>query len=142
VAVGWLVAGCGFVSTTPPAPTAADFPGITAELATHGISVRDVTSGDAGCDDATLAPTAISMSLSGLDQAEPVPVYLYIFRNRAAFERRRADVPSCARSYVAAPQDLVLIESSPFVLAGGGPWAPEFEAALRRGVTEAAGTGG
>ena len=40
------------------------------------------------------------------------------------------------------PDDLGLIEASPYVLAGPGPWAPDFAAELRRSLTESAGTGG
>jgi hypothetical protein len=138
----WLAAGCGLVSTTAPSPTPADFPGIALELRSRGFEIRDVTSGDAGCPDRELAPTAISMTLAGLDQAVPVRVYLYIFRNREAFERRRADVDACARAYVTDPQTFSSIEASPFVLAGQGPWAPRFAAQLRSGLTEAAGSGG
>jgi hypothetical protein len=137
-----LAAGCGFVSTTRPAPTPADFPGIALELRSRGIQVADVTSGDAGCPDPELAPTAIGLTLAGLDQAEPVRVHLYIFRNRDAFERRRTDVDACARSYVTDPDTFSSIETSPFVLAGQGPWAPAFAAELRAALIEAAGTGG
>jgi hypothetical protein len=140
--VAWLVAACGLVSTTPPAPTPADFPGIVGELSQRGIRVTNVRSGDAGCDDRSLAPTAISLSLEGLDQDEPVTTYLYIFRNRDAFERRRTDVDACARSYVTDADTFALIEASPFVIAGQGPWAPDFASELRAGLTEAAGTGG
>ncbi|HVL53785.1 MAG TPA: hypothetical protein VM344_05940 [Vitreimonas sp.] len=137
-----LLTACDLVETTPPAPTPADFPGIATELGQRGIRAAQVRSGDAGCDDPSLAPTAISMTLEGLDQSDPVPVYLYIFRNREAFERRRTDVDACARSYVTDPGTFASIEASPFVLAGQGPWAPGFAAELRAGITEAAGTGG
>lgn len=138
----WLVAACGFVETTPPAPTPADFGGIEGQLRAVGISVDNIRSGDAGCPNEDLARTAISMKVSGLDQAAPVPVYLYIFRNRDAFERRRTDVDTCARSYVTDPNTFESIEASPYVLAGQGPWAPKFGAALRSALTAAAGTGG
>jgi hypothetical protein len=141
-AVTLALGACGFVSTSPPAPTPADFPGIAEEFGSRGIRVEDVKSGDAGCADTDLAKTAISMRLSGLDQASPVPVHLYIFRNRDAFERRRADVDACAAAYVTDADTFASIEASPFVLAGQGPWAPDFAAQLRAGLVEAAGTGG
>ena len=137
-----LLSGCGLVSTTAPPATPTDFPGIASELSRRGIVVDDIASGDPGCDDPELAPTAIRFTAEGLDQADPTPLYLYIFRNRDAFERRRTDVDACLRSYVTDPAALGLIESSPFVLAGPGPWAPDFAAELRRGLTQAAGTGG
>jgi hypothetical protein len=137
-----VIAACSLVSTSPPAPTPADFPGITATLAANGIGVSNVVSGDPGCEDRTLAPEAIRLDAEGRDQAEPVTVYLYIFRNRDAFERRRTDVDVCARAFVSDPQSVASVETSPFVLAGQGPWAPGFAAALRAGLSEAAGTGG
>jgi hypothetical protein len=140
--VAWVAAACSLVSTSPPSPTPADFQGIAGELGRRGVLVWNVKSGDAGCEDPSLAPTAISFSMRGLDQDEPVTAYLYIFRNREAFERRRTDVDACARAYVTDPETFSLIETSPFVLAGQGPWAPEFATVLRAGLTEAAGTGG
>ena len=142
VSIAAVLAGCGVVSRTPPAPTPADFLGISSSLVARGIAIDHVVSGDAGCRDANLAKTAISFRASGLDQTTPVPVYLYIFGSRESFVNRRGDVDTCARSYVTDPQAFASIDASPFVLAGQGPWAPRFSAALRAGLTEAAGTGG
>jgi hypothetical protein len=139
--VACLLAGCGAVSTTPPAPTPADFQGIASEMTKAGIVIDDLVSGDAGCDDPVLVPTAIGVTASGLDQAEPVRLYLYIFRNRSSFERLRASIDACAREFVTDPETFETIEQSPFVVAGQGPWAPEFEAALRSALEIAAGTG-
>jgi hypothetical protein len=136
-----LVAACGTISTTAPAPTPADFEGIAAQLAKRGLLLGDVVSGDAGCQDPTLIPTAIGFTAQGLDQAEPARMHVYIFRNRDAFERLRASVDECARSFVIDPESYETVEQSPFVVAAQGPWAPGFEAALREALREAAGTG-
>jgi hypothetical protein len=136
------LAACGVVSTTPPAATPADFPGITAELAVRGIQVNHFVSGEAGCDDPVLVPTAIAFDAKGLDQPEDVRIHIYIFRNRESFERLRASVDACAASFVTDPETYETLEESPFVLAGQGPWAPDFEVALREGLASAAGTGG
>jgi hypothetical protein len=138
----WLVAACGTISTTPPAPTPADFQGIAIELTKRKIAIDDIVSGDAGCTDPVLIPTAIALTASGLDQTTPVRIYLYVFRDREVFERLRATIDACARSYVTDPETFESIEQSPFVVAGQGPWAPQFEAALRKGLEVAAGTGG
>jgi hypothetical protein len=139
--VACLLAGCGAVSTTPPAPTPADFQGIASEMTKAGIVIDDLVSGDAGCDDPVLVPTAIGVTASGLDQTEPVRLYLYIFRNRSSFERLRASIDACARDFVTDPETFETIEQSPFVVAGQRPWAPAFEAALRSALEIAAGTG-
>ena len=136
------VTACSFVETTPPAPTPADWPDTAIELVQRGVVIDSVVSGDAGCDDRVLAPTAISFDASGLDQASKVRVYMYIFRNRAAFERLRATIDDCARTFVTDPETYELIEQSPYVLVGQGPWGTQFEAALRAGLEIAAGTGG
>jgi len=138
----WLVAACGTISTTPPAATPADFQGIFTEFAKRGIEVDSSVAGDAGCPDTALTPTAIAFTAKGLDQAQPVRIYLYIFGDREAFERLRASIDTCARSYVTDAETFESIEASPFVVAGQGPWAPQFDAALRDGLTVAAGTGG
>jgi hypothetical protein len=141
LATAFVVAACGILTTTPPAPTPADFQGIASEIVRRGIAIEHLVSGDAGCDDPVLNPTAIGLDASGLDQAEQVRLYLFIFRNRQVYERLRASVDECAQSFVTDPATFESIESSPFVLAGQGPWAPEFKAALRDALTEASGTG-
>ena len=142
VLVALAAAGCSFVETTPPEPTPADFPDTAIQLTQRGVVIDHVVSGDAGCDDAVLAPTAIAFDASGLDQHDKVRVYLYVFRNRASFERLRATVDDCARSFVTDPETYESIEQSPFVMVGQGPWGTRFEAALRSGLEVAAGTGG
>jgi hypothetical protein len=141
VALAMAIAGCGVVSTTAPAPTPADFQGIATELSKRDIVIEDLVSGDAGCDDPVLIPTAIGLTASGLDQADPVRLRIYIFRNREAFERLRATVDTCAMSFVTDPSTYETVEQSPFVIAAQGPWAPDFEAAIRDALEVAAGTG-
>ena len=136
------VSACNFVETTPPAPTPADFPDTAIQLTQRGIALDHVVSGDAGCDDKVLAPTAIAFDASGLDQATKVRMYLYVFRNRESFERLRATIDDCARTFVTDPETYESLEQSPFVVVGQGPWGPKFKAALRAGLEVAAGTGG
>lgn len=136
-----LVAACGSVSVTPPAPTPADITGIASELTQRGLTLDHLVSGDAGCDDPVLVQTAIAFDASGLDQADPVRLRIYIFRNREAFERLRASVDLCASSFVTDPETYESIAQSPYVLAAQGPWPPEFEAAVREALQVAAGTG-
>jgi hypothetical protein len=141
VALALAVSACGTISTSPPAPTPADFGGIAAELTRQGVRVGNAVSGDAGCTDPELIPTAIALDAAGLDQATPVRLYLYIFGNRASFEKLRANIDQCARAYVTDPESFESVEQSPYVVAGQGPWAPRFEAAIRHGLEVAAGTG-
>jgi hypothetical protein len=136
-----MLGACGVVSTTPPPPTPADFQGITSEFSKRGVSVDHFVSGDAGCPDPVLTPTAIAFDGQGLDQASVVRLHIYIFRNRETFERLRASVDACAATFVTDPETYETVEQSPFVLAGQGPWGAEFEKALRDGLTVAAGTG-
>ena len=141
LAAALLVGACGSITTTAPAPTPADFQGLATELTKRAIAIDDLVGGDAGCDDKVLNPTAIGITANGLDQVEPVRIYLYIFRTRAAFERLRATIDGCARSFVTDPATFESVEQSPFVVAGQGPWAPRFEAAIREALLVAAGTG-
>ncbi len=134
------LAGCG-ITTSPPPATPADFQGIAGELVARGLRIDHIVSGDAGCDDLTLERTAIGLDAAGLDQATPTRLYIYIFRDRASFERLRTTVDACARSYATDPEAFESIEASPYVVASAGPWAPQFRAAVRAAITTAAGTG-
>jgi hypothetical protein len=142
IAAPLVLGACGTISMTAPPATPTDFPGLAGRLNAAGIRVADWVSGEAGCEDADLRKTAIRFTAQGLDQAEPVTLYLYVFRNRDAFERNRASVPPCAAAYVTDAATFEQVEQSPYVVASQGPWAPEFEAALRETLETAAGTGG
>jgi hypothetical protein len=135
------LAGCSAISLTPPAPTAAPFPGIAGQLSQHGIRVTGIVSGDAGCADANLAKTAVGFDASGLDQATPVRVHVYIFKNRATYERLRSTIDACAAAFVTDPATFESVEMSPYVVAGQGPWGTTFKDNIRAAITEAAGTG-
>ena len=137
-----LVSGCGSLAQTAPAPTPADFPGIAGLMTVKGLEVGNIVSGDAGCSDANLSKTAIAFDASGKDQATPVRMYIYIFRNRETYERLRASVDQCAATYITDPATYESVETSPFVVAGQGPWGPTFKETIRAAITEAAGTGG
>jgi len=132
---------CGVISTSPPPPTPADFQGIATEISKRGIIIDDLVSGDAGCTDRQLIPTAIGLTAHGLDQTKPVRLYLYIFGSRDSYQRLRGLIDACASSFVTDPSTFESIDESPFVLAGQGPWAPSFKGALRDAITTAAGTG-
>ncbi len=137
-----LLAACKAFAITPAPATPTDFAGITGRLNAAEIKARDWVSGDAGCQDPDLVKSAISFYASGLDQPQPVKLYLYSFRDEAAFERHRDQVGPCAQAWVTDPQTYEQIEQSPYVVAGQGPWGTAFEAALRATLAEAAGTGG
>jgi hypothetical protein len=136
------IAGCGVVSTTGPAATPADFLGISASIVRRGVTIEHPVSGDAGCGDTTLSKTAISFRASGLDQSTAVPLHLYIFGSRDSYDRLRPAVADCAHSYVANAGATEVVEAPPFVVVGEGPWGPQFSAAIRAALLEAAGTGG
>ena len=137
----------GFAACTPagqgkPVPTPADFGGISEVLQSRGVTILDVVSGDGGCPGDDLSKTAISFQASGIDQATPVQVYLYIFHDHDTFVRLSADVGTCARAYVTDPSTYESLAISPYVLSGQGPWAPGFTEQMKEGLTSAAGDGG
>jgi hypothetical protein len=135
------LAGCAAFTPQTPKPTATDFAGIVEELARLGVGVSHVVAGDPGCDDQRLARTAISFDASGLDQATPTRIYLYAFKDTAAYDNLRPVVDLCARTYVTDPAAYAAVDATPYVFAGSGPWAPQFEDALR-GALERAAVGG
>jgi hypothetical protein len=136
------LAGCAGVLQSAPVPDPEPFPGIAAQLGRFGVSVDSWTAGDPGCDDPSLSPTSIRFDAHGLDQATPITLRIYIFRNREAWERRVPDVESCVANWADDPATFEFLKASPYVLAGQGPWPPQFGDAVRQGMTEAAGNGG
>src|SRR5258708_26360244 len=95
IAICLLVAGCGAFTTSAPAATPAGFQGIASLLVQNGLKIDHIVSGDAGCDDLTLKRTAIALDASGLDQATPTRLYVYIFRHRPAFGLPPQPVGAC-----------------------------------------------
>ena len=136
-----LVAACSAFTPQAPSPTPTDFAGIVTELATVGVGVEHVVSGDPGCQDERLARTAIAFVASGLDQAAPTRVFLYAFKDAAVFAEMRPAVDLCARSFVTDPAAYASVEAVPYLFAGPGPWAPRFEDALRTALERAAAGG-
>jgi len=142
VLLGLGLAGCSALTVSPPPPAPESFPGIVGRLGQYGIDVSSWTSGDSGCQDPTLNPTAIRFTADGLDQPTPVTLRIYIFADRAAWDRRLADVDTCAGTWATDPSTFQIVQTSPYVVAGQGPWPPGFEQALRKGIDASAGSGG
>ena len=136
------LAGCSAILETPGPPDPADFPGIAGQLGRFGIDVQTWVSGDSGCDDPTLNPTAIRFTADGLDQSTPLTLRIYIFGDHAAWDRRLADVDTCVATWTTDPATFEIVQTSPYVVAGQGPWPPGFAAAMRQGIEAAAGNGG
>jgi hypothetical protein len=142
VLLGLMLAACSALTVSPPAPEPEAFPGIAGRLGQFGIDVISWASGDSGCGDATLNPTAIRFTAEGLDQSTPLTLRIYIFADHAAWDRRLADVDTCAGSWATEPSTFQIVQTSPYVVAGQGPWPAQFADALRKGIEAAAGTGG
>lgn len=142
LAAALFVAGCDRLTVSPPVPGPESFPEISSQLGRFGVGVESWTAGDDGCDDPTLAPTAIRFQARGLDQESPATLRIYIFRNRDAWERRQADVDTCVAAWADDPATFEIVSTSPYVLAGQGPWPPGFGGAIRTALKAAAGTGG
>ncbi|HSL97248.1 MAG TPA: hypothetical protein VK831_01630 [Candidatus Deferrimicrobiaceae bacterium] len=142
VAVAAVLAACGTIQSSAPPHAPESFPEIVSQLGRFGVVAENWVAGDSGCSDATLGPTAIRFEASGLDQATAVPLRIYIFRNRETWDRRRADVDACIAEWAAEPATFEFVDPSPYVLTGPGPWPAEFEAAVRKALDEASGSGG
>src|SRR6266516_2329867 len=137
LAVGLIVA-TGLVEGKPT-PTPQDFGAIVSILSNAGITVLNPTSGDAGCSDPNLIPTAIAFDATGLGVTTPVRLRIYIFRDEAAFDRRRVDVDSCTARCASDPATFETVDAPPYVLAGQGPWPEAFKTALQAALRAAAG---
>src|SRR4051794_36477280 len=136
-----LLAGCSALKGTAPEPTPLDFNGIAGQLGLQGLTIDDPISGDAGCTDPSIIPTAVGFDVSGAGVTTPLRARVYIFANRDAYDRRRPDVDSCVASFASDPATVEFIEASPYVLAVQGPVPAAFKTALRNGLRLAAGNG-
>lgn len=137
-----LLGGCGRILQGSPEPTPMDFPSMSGEFTNRGIAIDHWTSGDAGCSDSTLIPTAIGFDASGLGVTTPTRLRIYVFAGGAAYDRRRADVDTCVAAWATDPATVELVDAKPFVVAGQGPWPDAFKTAVRAALTAAAGNGG
>jgi hypothetical protein len=137
-----VLTGCGALLDSPPTAAPEPFPGIAGQLGRFGIDVTSWTSGDPGCSSSTLSPTAVKFEAHGLDQATPVTLRIYIFKDHDAWDRRLSDVDGCAAEWATDPATFKQLQISPYVLAGQGPWPPGFADALTKGITASAGSGG
>ena len=137
-----VLAGCSALQGQAPEPTPLDFGGIAGQIALQGIAVDRPISGDAGCKDPKLIATAVGLDVSGLGVTAPLRARIYIFGDKAAYDRRRADVDTCVAEWASDPGTVEFVDASPFVLAIQGPVPAAFKAALVRAITTAAnGTG-
>ena len=141
LALALVVSACTGLAQSAPPPDPESFPGIAGQLERFGVQVLNWTSGDPGCDDPTLSPTSIRFEAQGLDQATPIQMRIYIFRNREAWERRMPDVDTCAQAWASDPATFEILQVSPYVVAAQGPWPPQFDAAVRKAIQESAGNG-
>jgi len=135
-----VLAGCSSLVETVPSPTAQDFGGIVAALGAEGISITQPQSGDAGCSDPNLIPTAIGFMATGLGVTTPIKLRVYIFGSDTAFQRRQVDVDTCAQRWATDPATFEAVDASPYILAGQGPWPPGFKASVQHALRVAAGT--
>jgi hypothetical protein len=142
LAIAVTVAGCAATTIIgEPSPTPTDIIGIADALRARGVTVSGLVSGDAGCSDPDMTAAAIRFSASGVDQAAPVTVRIFIFRNDGSYERSRPAVDACAAAWVVDPATFEAVDVSPYVITGQGPWARGFRDAVRAALTEAAGSG-
>ena len=139
LATAVLLAGCSELGGAPPQPTPLDFPGLAGQLALEGLIVAQPRSGDSGCSNPTLRPTAISFDLSGLGVTNPIRARVFMFADRAAYDRRRLDVDTCTAAWATNPGAIEFIDAPPFVLVIQGPIPSDFKAALTRALTASAG---
>lgn len=133
-----LLSACAGTSGGAPTTSPSDFGSFAATLSARGVSLTNVVAGDAGCTDPTLASTAISFRVSGLDQPTPVAARVFLFGSGASYDRLRQSVDACAGWFVSDPSAYVSIDASPYVLVGQGPWGPQLQAALKAALEGAA----
>ncbi len=137
LALGLAVAACDSFGP-PPGPTPLDFPGLADQLELQGLKVAQPRSGDDGCNDPMLIPTAIAFDLSGLGVTSPIRARVYLFADGPTYDRLRPEVDTCVAAWASDPATIEFIETSPFVLVVQGPVPDAFKAALRTAVRASA----
>jgi hypothetical protein len=134
------VAGCSGLIERQPSPTPQDFGGIVGALGAEGITITNPRSGDAGCQDPNLIPTAISFAASGLGVPTPIVLRVYIFGSQDAYNRGLPAIDACALQWATDPATFETVDGAPYVVAGQGPWPPGFKFAVQHALKVAAGT--
>ena len=98
--------------------------------------IANVVSSNAGCPDATLAPTAIAF----VRRSRPRPGRARsgsastCSADRAAWQRLAGEVTELRRAYAADPNACMAVAPSPFIVSGQGPWAPRVRRRDRPGL--------
>ena len=95
-------------------------------------------SGETGCDDPRLRDNAIRFEMTAPGERTPRSLYLFVFRDRAGYERAAMPVEACRRTFAARasrPVDAVAV--SPYRLFGEG-LTSDVRALLESALAEAA----
>ena len=136
-AIALLLAACnagGPVQATPaPRETILD------ELGRRGGEITQPVSGDTGCNDQSLVANAVHFRLASREDRTPRDVYLFEFRNRAAYERAVPALDACRAVLARAGTGPIQEVAVPPYRALGTGWTDSTGRLLRESMTVAAG---
>ncbi len=133
VAVALVLCACagGGASPTPAGSSA-----VLQELTRAGFRIREAVSGDAGCDDASLAGNATRLRLAFRDDQPEKDLYLFIFRVRD-YAGGEPSVDRCQAAVEEASDSAMdRVDVAPYRSFGGG-LSPDWRDALARALTSA-----
>lgn len=141
-----LAIGLAACAGPPISPTPAPVSGVYQQVALHGGSLVGAVSGDAGCAVADQAPLATHVRFHiPASSGDVQDVYLFVYADRAAFDRQASSFASCRAAYAASQaaggRPVRAVEVSPY-RAFGPAWSDETLGVIRDALTVAAGNGG
>ena len=131
----------GCTGVTVPTPSPQDMTGVVSALVLRGVTIGQVTAGDAGCPGSSLHSNAARIDLSLGPGARDHSVYLFRWRRPADFDAAAGPFADCvARHAAQAPTPVAdVIEVRPWRAYGAG-WTRELNALLQEALRAAGGT--
>ena len=133
----YLSVGC--YGNTTPGPTPGNMDDVIANIVLQGVTVKHLTSGDAGCETTTLHDNAVHATVVIGDQSLSHEVYVLNWRNQAKFDAAAADFAACLDEIRANPGSVVTeVEAYPWRAYGPG-WTPQLRTIIENALRSSGG---
>ena len=123
---GMLVVGC--YGDSGPGPTPGSMDDVIANIVLQDVTVLHLTSGDPGCQTATLHDNAVHLTVVIGAQSASHEVYVLNWKNPARYDAAATDFAACLADLGASDPGVTLTEVDAFPWRAYGPgWTPQLK---------------